>query len=83
MPMEILHLRTHDEALHVWRERRAHGETLVHVDAHSDFLPSKQIDIGTFVYHAYRSGMIRSLYWVVPSLSFRYRWIVKTILRSL
>lgn len=59
-------IENHDEAFYLWADHGMRGRTVVHVDAHVDYFPGTCADIGSYIYHAHRRGLISRFYWVVP-----------------
>jgi len=49
---------------------KAQRKTLIHIDAHLDFAwmkDSDSLNIGNYLYPAIKEGIIKELYWVVPT----------------
>jgi len=63
----------HKEAYFVWREWRAHRDTLVHVDAHSDMYDTFSwcLHCGNYLKKAVEEGMFSKVIWVAPD------WLVR------
>ena len=60
----------HHEAYHYWKKLGIKDKIVIHIDAHIDFdwmEDSTPLNVGNYLYKAIKEGMIRELYWVVPS----------------
>lgn len=59
----------HDMALGIWQNHRICDGTLIHVDAHFDYVTLKDcyyISIGNYLTHAVSEKIFRKVYWAVP-----------------
>lgn len=61
----------HDAALYLWRDAGVREATLLHIDAHPDAHTGTAdfVEIGNFIWHAMREGLVARAYWAVPDPS--------------
>lgn len=64
-------IENHDMALEIWLNNGVCAGTLIHVDAHFDYVPSKDahyINIGNYLTYAVLGKLFKKIYWVVPDI---------------
>lgn len=86
MSDNIIILDKHDGALKVWRKMEIFNAILIHFDAHFDcenIEGIKRINIGNFVAHAAKEGIVKKIFWVVPSGVMSKKCCVKTLYKML
>lgn len=67
---KVFLVEDHDEAYHYWKRLKIKDKTVVHIDAHIDFRwlqDLTQVHICNYLHPAIKEGMIKELYWVVPT----------------
>lgn len=76
-------IETHDEAFFHWQSRALQDRTVLHVDAHADCFPGAFIDIGSYLHHATRAGLVSAVYWVIPQQTCRWPRLFRRVIQSL
>lgn len=67
---KVFLIEDHDEAYRIWKRFQIKNRVVIHIDAHLDFDWIKEgnpINIGNYLYPAIKDGILREIYWIVPS----------------
>ena len=84
--IDVKIIENHDQALGVWEDYKIKNFTVVHVDAHLDCEPINRygnINIGNFLRHAIKRGIVKRIIWVIPDLFYENKCCNRFIMSEL
>ena len=76
----IIAIENNDEAYIIWKKKKIHNATVLHIDAHLDYRSKNtKMHIGNYLKHAIEDGIADCVFWVVPGSRERFLQEMKEI----